>query len=239
MTQMIRLGRVIGVLLVTLLATGLIVPYVMLQPVTRPPAAFLEVAAKMAPVVRLAMLQLLVGAGLSVVVSILVFSFVRERARGLALGLLALAVVNFTLQLVENSHWLTMLTVSQAHAEAGASQSEAFEVTAIAVRAAWKWAHYSHIFIAVAWLFTLFLLFFRTRAVPRALPAVGMGLCVLQFVGITLPVFAGYRMPFPMLFGMPLGFGILATSAWLMVKGIRGPSVEGARSDGSAMRAAT
>ena len=216
-----RVGRIVGFLLFVLLPTGLIVPYVMLRPLTGPPAAFLDVAAGMSTVVRLCVLQLFVGAALSVGISVALFTLLRVRSRALALWVMALALANFTLQLVENSHWLTMLSVSQAHVEAGVAKAEAFQPIGIVVRSAWKWAHYSHIFILVSWLFSLFLLLFRTATVPRVLPALGMSLSVLHFIGITLPVFAGYRMPFPMLFGMPLGVGILATAVWLMVRGLR------------------
>jgi hypothetical protein len=46
---------------------------------------------------------------------------------------------------------------------------------------------------------------------------------VLHFIGITLPVFAGYRMPFPELFGMPLGLANLVLAVWLMAKGFKEP----------------
>jgi hypothetical protein len=211
----------IGILLLVLLATGLIVPYVILRSLTAPPAAFLEVAARMPIAIRLSVLQLFVGASLSVAISVAMFTLMRTRARGLGLWVLALALANFILQLVESSHWLTMLSVSQAFAGASPSDAERFQFMGIAVRAAWKWAHYSHIFVVVAWLFAWFLLLYRTTTVPRVLAVLGMCLCVLHFIGITLPVFAGSRMPFPTLFGMPLGFGILATSVWLMAKGFR------------------
>lgn len=224
MTTTGRTGRITGLLLAGLLATGLIAPYVVLRPLTIAPAAFLEAAAGMSTAVRLSVLQLVVGAALSVAVSVAAYSVFRERNRGLSLWVLALAVANFTLQLVENSHWLTMLSVSQSFALADASLTGQFHTLGIVIRAGWKWAHYSHIFVVVAWLFMFFLLLSRTAAVPRALPAVGMGLCVLHFIGITLPVFAGYRMPFPMLYGMPLAFGILATAAWLIANGYREPN---------------
>ena len=45
MTSAQRVGRIIGMLLLVHLATGLIVPYVLLLPLTTPPAGFLETAA--------------------------------------------------------------------------------------------------------------------------------------------------------------------------------------------------
>jgi hypothetical protein len=67
-------------------------------------------------------------------------------------------------------------------------------------------------------------LLFRHALVPRVLAAAGLVTAVLQFVGITLPVFLNYRMPFPTLFGMPLGVANLALAAWLLVKGFKEPT---------------
>lgn len=222
MTIPLRAGRLIGALLLVHLATGLIVPYVMLVPLQH---GFLEVAAGMSGLVRLSVLLLFLGGAASVIISIAAWPIVRERGYRLGLFVLALSVVNFTLQLVENSHWLTMLSVSQAYAAADAGDARLFEGLAIVVKAAARWAHYSHIGIVVAWLFAFYALVFRGGMVPRTLAIAGMVACVLQFTGITLPVFGGYRMPYPELFGMPLGLVNLALAGWLMVKGFANPDM--------------
>lgn len=223
MTSPRNVGRIIGLLLLVQMATGLIVPYVLLRPLTLPPAAFLESAAPLSSLVRLNVLFLFVGGALSVAISIAVWPFVRERNPSVGMWLLALALANFVLQLVENGHWLTLLSVSQAYVDAGAAADGRFEAIGIAVRSAWKWAHYVHIAVVVGWLFTLFLTVHRAALAPRALGVLGMSLCALHTFGITLPVFGGYRMPYPMLFGMPLAFGILALATWLMARGLRDP----------------
>ena len=223
MTSTRHIGRIIGMLLLVHLATGLIVPYVLLQPLTKPPAGFLDTAAGMSSLVRLNVLLLFLGGAISVGISIAAWPVVRERSYRLGLWLLALALVNFTLQIVENSHWLSMLSVSQAYAAAGTADAGYFQSLGIVVRSAWKWAHYSHILVVVGWVFTLYCLLFRCAMVPRALAAIGMVASVLQFTGITLPAFAGYRMPFPELFGMPLGLANLVMAVWLMAKGFKEP----------------
>jgi hypothetical protein len=221
MTSAKHAGRVVGILLLIHLAIGLIVPYVLLRPLTTPPAGFLEAAERMSVQVRLNVLLLFLGGALSVGISMTAWPVVRERSYRLGLWLLALSVVNFTLQIIENSHWMSMLSVSQAYAEAGTAHAERFQSLAVAVRSAWKWGHYSHILIVVGWLFTLYCVLFRCAIVPRALAAIGMVTSVLHFIGITLPAFGGYRMPMPTLFGMPLGVANLMLAAWLMAKGLK------------------
>jgi len=223
MTSATRVGRIIGMLLLAHLATGLIVPYVLLQPLTKAPAGFLETAAGMSAQVRFYVLLLFVGGAISVGISVAAWPIIRQRSYRLGLWLLVLAVVNFTLQIIENSHWLSMLSLSQAYAEAGAGDARLFLSLGMVIRAAWKWAHYSHILVVVGWLFTLFCLLFRCAMVPRALAGIGMVFCVSQFVGITLPTFAGYRMPYPEFFGMPLGVLDIVLAVWLMANGFRGP----------------
>lgn len=223
-------GRVIGFLMLVHMATGLIVPYVLLQPVQ---ADFLGAAAGMDVRVRLCVLLLFIGGVIPVAISAAVWPLVRESRPQLGLWLIALCAANLALQAMENSYWLSMLTVSQDYAQS-ASDSSLARSLATVVRAGWKWTHYSHLLIVVGWLFTLFLLMLRAGLVPRALAAVGLVTCLLQFTGITLPELGGYSMPMPTLFGMPLGFAILAVSAWLMLRGFsRSQGPPGARADDS------
>jgi hypothetical protein len=207
-------------LLIVQLVTGLIVPYVLLRPVQ---ADFLEAAAGSAELLRVCVLALFVGAAVSVAMAVATWPHVRTRSHALGLWLLVLAVINFTLQILENTHWLSMLSVSQAYAAADAADAAQFEALAIVVRAAWKWTHYSHILVVVGWLFTLYWVLFRCAMVPRVLAVIGMVTCLMQFIGITLPAFGGYNMPMQALFGMPLGVANLMLALWLLAKGFREP----------------
>lgn len=215
-------GRAVGVLLIVLLSAGLTTPYILLHPLTTLPAGFLASAARMEPLVRLLVLSLFVGGAVPLAVSSLLGPALQARVPRGGLILSTLAGANFVLQLIENSHWLTMLTLSREYASAAPQAVAGLELLGLAERAAWKWVHYSHIFVVVAWLFTLFLLLGHTRMVPRALAGVGMLFCLSQFVGITLPAFAGYRMPFQMILGAPLAIAILALAGWAMVRGLGG-----------------
>lgn len=218
-----RVGRLIGLMLLVQLPTGLIVPYVLLKPLTAPPAGFLATAAGLDTLVRTCVLLLFVGGALAVAISAAAWPAVRERAPRAGLWMLALAAANFTLQAIENAHWLTMISVSQAALESGATGLETYRPIGVAVRAAWKWAHYSHILVVVGWFGALYLALFRAALLPRLLPLAGLATCGLHFIGITLPVFAGYRMPQPALFGMPLAVATLAAAFWLMARGFPAP----------------
>jgi hypothetical protein len=221
MLNAIRAGRTAGVLLIVLLGAGLMTPYILLHPVNATQGAFLEQAPRLATLLRFCVLMMLLANALPIAISVATWPFVRERGRVLKFWVLALAATNFAMQIVENSHWMTLLSLGLAHAEAAAPVKADFALVARAAQAAWKWAHYSHILIVVSWLFAFFLLLVRARLMPVALPAIAMVFCVMQFTGITLPAFAGIRNPFATAFGMPLAFGILAVAGWLLTMGFR------------------
>lgn len=219
MTVMRRTGRIVGMLLLVQLAAGLVVPYVLLHPLSTGGTAFLERAASMSALLRINVLVLLLGGAVPIAVGVAAWPVVRARRADLGLWLLALAVVTLTLQIVENTQWLSMLSLSQAYVSATGADAAALSPLALVVRASWRWAHYSHILVVVAWLFTMFLTLGRCALVPRGLAVFGMCCSVLHTIGITLPVFAGYRMVWPELFGMPLALAILSIVGWLLARG--------------------
>ena len=214
-------GRLIGALMLVQLVTGLILPYVLLHPIAAAGRGFIDIAAGMAGTIRLSVLMLFVGGAVSLAIAAAVRAAVPGRRDGLGLWLLVLAAMNFTLQLIENGHWLTLLWISQAH-QAGGTDPATFAAIGAAAHASFRWPHYTHILIVVGWLFTLFWLFFRAALIPRPLAAFGMVTGVSHFVGITLPAFGGYQMPYPDLFGAPLTLAILGAALWLITKGLGG-----------------
>lgn len=219
MTSARDTGRIIGMLFLVHLVTGLVLPYVLLRPMMMPPFSFLETAAGMAGQVRLDVMLLFVGGAVTVGIAAALWPVVRQHSPALGLWVLVLAGTNLSLQAVENSHWLSMLSLSQAYAEAGGEQAGLFRSLAPVVRAAWRWAHYAHLLAVVGWMFVLFVLLYRCRLVPRALAVAGMLTATLQLTGITLPGFLGYRVPFSMFMGMSLGVAYVTLALWLMVRG--------------------
>jgi hypothetical protein len=214
-----RTGRIVGLLLFVHLATGLMVPYIILRPLTVVPLGFLENAAGMSFQVRLSVLILFVGGAVTVGIAVATLPVFRRYSGALALWLLALAVVNFSLQAVENATWLSMLSLSQEYAKAGAADAGLFRGLGAVVRAAWKWTHYSHLFVVGSWIFVFYSVLWRSALVPRALAAAGLLTAMLQITCITLPQFLGYPSVMPIATGLPLGVSYIALALWLLVKG--------------------
>ena len=209
-------GRIVGMLLLAHLAAGLTVPFVLLRPLVMPPG-FLAIAAGNSVQVRAAVLLLFLGSAVSVGIAIAALPVFRRYSSAMALWLLALAVAGFSLQAVDNGALLSMLSLSQEYAKAGAAKAELFQALAVVVGSARRWAHYTFLLVVGSWIFLLYSLLYRFRLVPRALAAFGLLGSVLQITGVTLRGLLGY--PPETRLAMPLAPAYVALAVWLMVKG--------------------
>jgi hypothetical protein len=209
------IGRIIGILLIVQLA-GLIVPFVLLHPMTT--ADFLSNAAGSYSQIKVAVFLLFANCALTIGISVAAFPVFREHSPAAAVLLVALSAIMFALQAVDNAHLMSMLSLSQQYVEAG-GQGELFQALSAAVRSTRRWVHYSELLAIDAWIFLLHGLLYRFRLVPRALAAFGLFTVVLHFSGITLPLFLGH--PGVTLLGVPMAFGHIALAMWLIVKGFK------------------
>jgi Domain of unknown function (DUF4386) len=162
---------------------------------------------------------LFVGGAMTIAIAVVAFSILRQHSYALALWLIALAIVNFSLQGVENAAWMSLFSLSQGYPNTSATDLGTYNVVASAVRSAWKWVHYTHLLMLVSWMFMLFIALWRCGLVPRVLAVLGLITALLQISGITLPQFLAYPSPIPTAMGMPLGVIYLVLSVWLMRKG--------------------
>ena len=213
-------GRIIGILLLVHLITGLTTPYIILRPLSAP-LTFAANDPSKSILVRLTVMLLFIGGAVTIAIAVAAWPIFRQYSYGLALWLVALAVVNFSLQCVENSAWMSMFTLSQDYARAAAADVGFYNVVGAAVRSAWKWVHYTHLLIMVSWMLMLCVTLWRLALVPRVLAALGVVGTLLQISGITLPQFLDYPSPMALAMGLPLGVIYLTLSVWLMVKGFR------------------
>ena len=216
MTSEKTAGRTVGVLLLLHLAAGLITPFILLHPLVSPPG-FLGSAATIPNQVRAAVMLLFVGSALTIGVSCAALGTFRQYSAAAAYWLLSLAIASFALQAADNAHLLSMLSLSQAYAEAGSSSTQLFQTVAVALGALRKWSHYSFLLVVGCWIFLLNSLLYRFRVVPRVLAAFGLLGAIGQIAGVTLRGLWGYS-PETRL-AMPLAPAYLALGIWLIVRG--------------------
>jgi hypothetical protein len=208
-------GRLIAVLLFVQLG-GLIVPFVLLRPLTTGPRDFLANAAGSSFQIKAAVFLLFTNCALTVGIAMAAWPVFRQYSDTLALLLVAVGVVMFSLQAVDNIHIMSMLSLSRQYAQAG-DPDGLFQTLAEVVGSTRRWAHYSELLVIDAWIFVLYSLLYRFRLVPRALAAFGLLTVVLHFTGIPLPLFLGYSSV--TLMGVPMALSHMALASWMMAKG--------------------
>jgi hypothetical protein len=163
-----------------------------------------------------AVFLLFANCALTIGISIAAFPVFRQYSHSMALLLVAVSVIMFSLQAVDNAHLLSMLSLSQRYAEAG-GQDELFQALAAVLGSTRRWAHYTELLVIDSWIFVLYSLLYRFAIVPRALAAFGLITVMLHFTGIPLPLFLGYRSV--TLMGATMGLSHIALALWLMAKG--------------------
>jgi hypothetical protein len=207
-------GRIIGTLLFVQLVV-LALPFILLLPITT--SGFLENAAGVSFQIRVAVLLLFASSALTIGITIGAFPFFREYSYRMALWFLAVSIIWFSMQAVDNAHILTMLSLSQQYAQGGASNAELFVTLATAVRSSRVWAHYTELLVIDTWFFVFYSLLFRFSLVPRALAGFGLIMVIVHTTAITLPMFIGYSRVLVLAYSLLLSQ--LAVGTWLVVKG--------------------
>ena len=210
-------GRIIGLLLFVQLA-GLIVPFVLLHPLTTGPRNYLANAAGYSFQLKVAVFLLFANCALTIGISIAAFRIFRQYSEAMALWLVAVSVIMFLMQAVDNVHILSMLSLSQQYAQAG-GPDELFQTLAAVVGSTRRWAHYTELLVIDAWIFLLYSFLYRFALVPRALAAFGLITVLLHFTGIPLPGFIGYSIV--TLMGVPMALSHIALALWLLIKGFK------------------
>jgi hypothetical protein len=208
-------GRIIGMLLFLQLA-GLIVPFVLLHPLTTGPKNYLVDAVGSSSQIKLAVVLLFANCGLTIGITIAAFRVFRQYSDALALWLLAASVIMFLLQAVDNVHVLSMLSLSQQYAQAG-GKDELFQTLAAVVGSTRRWAHFTELLAIDCWIFLLYSILYRFAVVPRALAVFGLITVMLHFTGIPLRGFLGYDLV--TLMGVPMALSHITLATWLVAKG--------------------
>jgi hypothetical protein len=212
-------GRIIGVLLLLQIAGGVLVNFVLMEPVFAAPGGFLVNAAAHSLQVSLAVLLGLAMGLLALGIAITAFPVFRQFSYAMALWFVALSVAGFSLAAVENASVMSMLSFSQAYTGASGADRDLFQALRIVVASARNWAHYIGLIVSGCSLFVFYSVLFRFALVPRALAAFGLGAVMLQIVAVAMPLF-GHDIVFLML--MPLGLSQLILALWLLARGLPG-----------------
>jgi Domain of unknown function (DUF4386) len=209
-----RAGRLVGLLLLLQLL-GLTLGFIFVMPGTTPD--FLEDSARHAAQIKLGVFILLATAAVTLAISLAAYPSLRKHSEVAALAFLAVGIIWFAIQAVDNAHILSLLSLSQLHAEGAVPNAEVFAPLAAAARSTRRWMHYTELLIIDAWSLMLYALFFRFALVPRLLTGFGVAVVLVHTAAITLPVFLGYPNVLVSAYLMPVSY--LALAGWLLLRG--------------------
>jgi hypothetical protein len=212
-----RASRRIGALILLQMIGSGLVNFVLSAPLFGSPGFLVSAAAHPRRLGLSVVLGLALGA-ISLAIAITAFPIFRRYSQAMALGLVALGGVVLALAAVENMNVMSMLSLSQAYAKAGAAERESFQVLRVVVASARNWAHFVGLIFAGATHFVLYAVLYRFALVPRALAAFGLGAVLLQIAVVAMPLF-GQDVVFPLL--APMGLSQLALALWLLLKGFQ------------------
>lgn len=210
-------GQILGILLLLQLAAALMVPFILLLPLTTGSPGFLTTAAENSFQIRSAVLLFFVGGALTISLGITALPVFRRYSNATALWFLVVCAISCTLDIVHNATVLSMLSLSQEYVNGGAADSGLYQTLGAAVASTRRWAHFTQLVAIGGWIFVFYSSLLRFALIPRALAALGLIGIALQFTGVTLMMFLGYRTIGEM--AMPLLPIHVATAVWLIVKG--------------------
>ena len=205
-------------LAVILLAQMLISPvanFTLLEDATQATGGFLVNAAPHAKSLATAALLTLTVAVISAGIAIVLWPVLRAHSERMAVALALLGGVGVALSAFENTGLLSMLSLSQAYAAAGAPDGALYEALREVVRAQRNWAHLIHLLAGGGILLLMYAALFRFTLVPRWLAGLGILAAASQMFAVAKPLYGGWVI-FPML--APLGVANLILVGWLLWK---------------------
>jgi len=212
-----RTGRIIGILLLLQLAAGLMLPFILLRPLVQGSPGFLTAAAENSLQIRLAVLISFVGGALTISLAVMALPVFRRYSNATALWFLAICVISCTLDVVHNATVLSMLSLSQEYVNGGSADTGLYQALGTMATSTRRWAHWTQLVAIGGWIFVFYSSLLRFILIPRALAALGLVGIALQFTGVTLMMFLGYRVIGEM--AMPMLPIQITVAVWLMVKG--------------------
>lgn len=220
--SLFSIGRTVGILLLLQLAAALTLPFILSKPITTGSPAFLTAVAEHSAQIRFSVLLSFVGSGLTVYLGVAAFQVFRLYSKSAALLFLVVCAISCTLDLVQAGTIMSMLSISNNFIASGAADSELYKIVGASVASARRSAHSTQLLAIGAWMFVFYASMFRFKLIPRVLAILGLTGVILQFIGVTLMMFLGYRAIGEM--AMPLLPIQIAVGLWLIIKGFNKPA---------------
>ena len=211
-----RVGRIVGAMLLLQLV-GLMVGFILITEPLRTPD-YLTTAALNAARIKAGVVVLLANCALAIATSVIAWRVFREYSSQMGIWLIVLSLLMFVMQAVDTVHIMSRLSLSERFVESGGVQSDIYDAFAASVRATRRHAHYLELLAIDFWFGMFYAIVLRFALVPRLVAGFSILTLVLHFFAVPAPGFLGFGIN--TMLGVPLAFGMLVMSVWLIWKGL-------------------
>ena len=215
MTDAKRTGRSVGLMLLLQLV-GLMVGFILITDPLRSPD-YLTTAAADAARIKAGVVVLLANCALAIATSVTAWRVFSEYSSQMGIWLISLGVLMFVMQAVDTVQIMSMLSLSERFVESGGAQPDIYNALAASVRTTRRFSHYLELIAIDFWYGMFYAIVLRFKLVSRLVAGFSFLTVALHFVAIPAPGFLGYGINTSL--GVPLAFGMLTMSVWLIWKG--------------------
>ena len=157
-------------------------------------------------------------------IGISLYPVLKRHGEGLALGVMGFRLIEGALQIVGAIVLIALLAVSREFVKAGSPADSFFQPAAAAIKAVRDWAaNGSAVFPWCVGAFIYYVVFYKTRLVPRWLSVWGL-LGITLFLASAFAVMFGFIGSFSttqMVLSLPIMAQKMVLAGWLIVKGYR------------------
>lgn len=212
-----KTGRVIGLLLLLLMACG--IPSVMLRGLSTSMAAsptFLNEVFESSMEMRLSIFLDITASVLWLVIAIIAFPVIKKYKLSFALWFFGIWVVQFAVIVFSDIGHLSLLSLSSDFVNNSSLETSHYATLGLLKIEEYFWAHFMGIMLFALAAFSFYFFLFQTKLVPRLLSGWGMLAITLVFIACWLNIF---DRPVSFYFFSQNGIHLIVLMGWLIAKG--------------------
>ena len=217
-----RTAKIVGALFLIAIVVSILGGSI-IEPIITAPDYLSSVSANGAQVVLGVLLELING--LAVIgIAVLLFPILKKHNEALALGYVALRILEAVVVITAVSGPLTLIALSREYVAAGAADASAFHAVGtslVAERSLWV-SQMLGIFFGLTAL-VLYCILYQSKLVPRFVSIWGLIGAVLVMTWNLLELF-GISVSLGMVLALPMMLNEIFLAIWLIVKGFSSPS---------------
>jgi hypothetical protein len=180
-----------------------------------------------AGMVGIGALLLIIGGLCASGIAISLYPVLKKFNAGLALGAVGFRISEGVLRFVTVCTYLLLITLSQQFVNAGAPDSSYFQTLGVLIKAGHDWVSAVALLAFSTGALLYYIVFYRTKLVPRWLSGWGLVAAILTMVSVVL-VMVGLIAPFSttqIILNLPMLPQELVFAVWLIIKGFNPASV--------------